>query len=72
MGSDTEWLRIDASCARFFRIGEDVIAGEMLGVNVYGGIVKASSNGRVVQIQYDIDSNEIIVAVAPFQYSAAA
>ena len=68
MGGSTEWLYIDASSTRLFRLGEAVCAGEMLGRDGFGGVVKASLNGRVVEIQYDVDTNQIILAVTPTSY----
>lgn len=64
----TEWLYIDASSTRLFRLGEAVCAGEMLGENVFGEAIRASLNAQVVDIQYDIDTNQVILAVAPTSY----
>ncbi len=72
MSDDKEWLYIDASSARLFRLGEAVCAGEKLGSHIHGGLVRAGSNGRVTQIQYDIDTDQIILAIAPTCYSVAA
>lgn len=66
MNERVEWFRVDASSARFFRLGEAVRAGQILGECPDGwGHVTALEDGKVVQIQYDIDSNHIILAVVP-------
>ncbi len=65
MTGRTEYFYVDATSARLYRLGELVSAGELLGVDAHGSRVTAGEGGKVVEIQYDIDTDQIILAIDP-------
>ena len=60
-----EWFFLDASTTRLFRLGERVRKGERLGVGLGDWVfVVPRFDGHIVDIQYDIGRDEVILAVA--------
>ncbi len=65
MSGGIEYFYIDATSTRLFRIGEFVSAGELLGADAHGRLVRAGQGGKVIEVQYDIDTDQIILAIDP-------
>jgi hypothetical protein len=65
---DFEVFAVAAATSRFWRPGDPVVAGEIIGTTVSRGEpVRAVAPGRIASIQYDIDRDELILLVAPEQ-----
>lgn len=60
---DGEWLFLDAAGARLFRIGDAIVAGQPVGHSVSGRPVQAGCSGRVTAIEYDIERDEVVLAI---------
>jgi hypothetical protein len=60
-----EWLFLDAASTGLWRIGQPVLAGDLLGITVSGQPVRSSVSGSVASIQFDIERCELILAVRP-------
>ncbi|MGQ9677029.1 MAG: hypothetical protein ACUVX1_15315 [Chloroflexota bacterium] len=59
-----DWYFLDASTSRMFRPGHLVYGGEHLGSSARDGQdIRATSAGKVIEIQYDVESDELIVVV---------
>lgn len=59
-----ERLAVAGATTGFWRPNERVYTGELIGFTVDDGwAVRASSNGRIVAIQYDVDRDEVILEV---------
>lgn len=63
---DWEWIFIDAQTAGFWRLGQAVNAGDLLGETVTGRPIRSSVTGTVAGIQFDVDRGELILAVQPY------
>lgn len=64
MNEKLEWYYIDASSTRLFHIGESVQAGQVLGQCAEGrNLLITREEGEIVQIQYDIEGDRIILAI---------
>jgi hypothetical protein len=58
-GDDREWVLVDADGADFFRIGEEMSAGTVIGWGLDGREVRLSADCRIVDVQYDLDEDEL-------------
>lgn len=66
MTQDYERFTVAASTSRFWRLGEIIQSGQLVGISVYGdGPVHAKTTVRVANIEYDIESDEVILMVEP-------
>ena len=61
---EPEWVLLDASSAGFFRVGDVVAAGTTIGVSPGGREVTLPVDFRVVDVQYDLELDELILALA--------
>ena len=60
------WYSVEATTARLFRIGERLEAGALVGQSCFdGGPVRTEEAGNVVQVQYDMWLERLIVVLAP-------
>lgn len=64
LGADREWLFVEASSTRFFRIGDLLEAGQKIGRGPNGEVVRIGRDGLVVGVEYDFDQDQVIVVVA--------
>ncbi len=60
-----EWLYVDGLTAPFFRIGDELAPGETIGQTRAGERVQARCPSRVVGIEYDWESDQLILVLAP-------
>ncbi|MCX6024456.1 MAG: PhoX family phosphatase [Chloroflexi bacterium] len=60
------WYSVEATTARLFRIGERLEAGALVGLSCFdGAAVRTEEAGNVVQVQYDMWLERLIVVLAP-------
>ncbi len=60
-----EWLYVDGLTAPFYRIGDELSPGEAIGQTHAGERIRAKRPGRVAGIEYDWESDQLILVVAP-------
>lgn len=54
---------VATTTTRFWQIGDDVERGQLIGRTIDGDSVFSAMDGTVVGIQYDIDTDELILLV---------
>ncbi len=65
LAEDLEWLFLDGHSAGFFRIGDELRAGSVVGPSSCGTPLRASRDSTVVGVEYDWDSDQLILVAAP-------
>ena len=65
LAEDLEWLFLDGHSADFFRMGDQLRAGRIVGHSASGQTMLAARDGVVVGVEYDWDSDQLILVVAP-------
>jgi len=63
--TDCDRFQVSARSTRMWHPGDFTADGELIGRTVYGVPVHAATNGRVTQIQYDVETDELILTVEP-------
>ena len=63
---NARWYSVQAESARMFRLGEWIEAGAMLGAGCSDGLpVRAEESGEILEVQYDIWNDQVIIVLAP-------
>lgn len=62
--SNTIWYSIDAGSAPFFRLGEQLYAGAIIGLSGAGGEpIRVEETGEIVEVQYDLWHDRVFVVL---------
>lgn len=60
------WLHLAPHTTRFFRLGEELEAGTLLGVSAFGGRVEvADQRSRVVDVWFDVWDERVTLVLEP-------
>ncbi len=61
---ECEWLCLDGTSTRLFRLGERIRAGQLVGRSASGRPVRALFGGQIVGIEYDVENDSVRLQTA--------
>ncbi len=63
--ANLSWFKVAAASSRMWRPGDVIRPGDVVGIAPDGLLMHATRAGRVRAIQYDVETDEVILAIGP-------